>query len=560
MVAGATQEKIFRRLVPALVFGLCSLLPLRAEARTVRIGVFPAAPLVLIDHNTPDGLFIDLIEYFSQTLDWRTDYVVGTWSELLASLEKGEIDLLPAVGYTDARLSVYDFTRNPVYIDSGVLFADRKLALHTVFDLQGKRVAAVNGSIFTKGFLDYIESFGVRCELVLTRDNREVMQTIANGEADAGVCIYSLGNELAREFPVAITAISFSPVALSFAVPKGRNADLVAGINRLMAPMIGDPDSAYSRTYKKWTAPPSSAELPAWLPWSIFASIVFALLLGIWNVSLNRQVASKTRHLVQEISDRRLAEEEVRRLNADLEKRVAERTSQLQLANRELETFAYSVAHDLRTPLRAIDGFLRILAEEYTEKIDSEGKRLLKIVRENSAQMDRLITGLLTLSRVTRIDVRFTTVDMATLANETYMEISSPEVRGSFDFSVGALPPSLGDQTLLRQVWINLIANAIKFTTPCAERRIEIGCRTEDGMNVYSVKDTGVGFDPRYQEKLFGVFQRLHSIEEFEGTGIGLSIVARIIERLNGRVWAEGQVGEGATFYFSLPCDRSDPS
>ena len=560
MVAIANPEKIVRRLVPALVFGLCSLFPLGAEARTVRIGVFPAAPLVLIDHDTPDGLFIDLIEYFSQILDWRTEYVVGTWSELLASLEKGEIDLLPAIGYTDGRASVYDFTKNPVYIDSGVLFAERKLALHTVFDLQGKRVAAVSGSIFTKGFLDYIDSFGVRCEIVLTRDNREVMQAISDGEVDAGVCIYSLGNVLAREFPVAITAISFSPIALSFAVPKGGNADLVAGIDRLMAVMIGDPDSPYSRTYRKWTAPPSSAELPAWLLWTIVASIAFALFLGIWNVSLNRQVASKTRHLVREISDRRLAEEEVRRLNADLEKRVAERTVQLQRANKELETFAYSVAHDLRTPLRAIDGFLRILVEDHAGEIDSEGKRMLNIVRDNSAQMDRLITGLLDLSRVARIDVRFDSVDMAALVNDAYRRVSSPEVRESFAFSVGALPPSLGDPTLIRQVWVNLIGNAIKFTMPRAERRIEIGCRTEDGMNTYSVKDNGVGFDPRYQEKLFGVFQRLHSAEEFEGTGIGLSIVARIIERLNGKVRAESRLGEGATFFFSLPRDRNVPS
>lgn len=541
-----------------LIFGFFPLLPLNAESRPVRVGVFPAAPLVLIADDKPGGLFIDLIAHFSRTLNWRIEYVHGAWSDLLVSLKKGDIDLLPAVGFTQERTSIYDFSKNPIYIDSGVLFTSKKFTLHTVFDLQGKRVAAVEESIFTKAFIDYLDSFGVKCDIKLTRDNREVMRMIADGETEAGVCIYSLGNELAKEFPVVITPISFSPIALEFAVPKGRNADLIAGIDRLMVEMIGDPDSFYSVTFNKWTAQDASAELPAWFWWGALWLLGFVVLLIAWNISLKRQVMAKTRNLVAEIAERKQAEEEVRRLNTDLESRVAERTTQLQEANKELESFAYSVAHDLRAPLRTIDGFSEILIDDYSSKFDAEGNRVLNIVRTSAKKMDQLITGILALSHAGRTAIQRTEVDMNSLAQAVYDEIASTDVKESFTFSVADLPTCIGDQTLLRQVWINLIGNAIKFSPTQRERRIEISGHPENGMIVYSVKDSGVGFDQKYADKLFGVFQRLHPVEEFEGTGIGLSIVARIIKRHGGKVRAEGEVGKGATFHFELP--QKEPS
>jgi signal transduction histidine kinase len=253
---------------------------------------------------------------------------------------------------------------------------------------------------------------------------------------------------------------------------------------------------------------------------------------------------------------RKQAEKDLFSLNTQLEQRVIERTEQLEAANKELEAFSYSVSHDLRAPLRAVDGFSKFVLEDYEDKLDSEGIRLLKLIRSNTQKMDQLITDLLALSRVARNDLNFSGIDMTQMAISMFNETAAPDVSDKMRTKVDPLPEAYADPTYMRQVWTNLIANAIKFSSKEKKPSIKICGRTENGFNVYYVKDNGVGFNPEYAHKLFGVFQRLHKSDDFEGTGVGLAIVQRIIHRHGGKVWAEGIEGKGATFYFSLPVKK----
>ena len=242
--------------------------------------------------------------------------------------------------------------------------------------------------------------------------------------------------------------------------------------------------------------------------------------------------------------------EQVRRQASELERRVRERTGELEVANRELEAFAYTVSHDLRAPVRQMDGFSRMLEKEYGERIDPEGRRLIGIIRDASRRMGSLIDDLLAFSLLGRRALQPEHVDMAALANEVWAELGAG---GAAAAVIAALPPAHGDRALLRQVWSNLIANAVKYSARRPSALITVtGAREEDELH-YCVTDNGVGFDPRHAAKLFNVFSRLHAESEFPGSGVGLATVQRIVVRHGGRVWAEGQPDAGAKFHFSLP-------
>ncbi len=257
---------------------------------------------------------------------------------------------------------------------------------------------------------------------------------------------------------------------------------------------------------------------------------------------------------VKDISERREAQEALRELHAGLEERVRERTVQLEAANTELESFSYSVSHDLMAPLRAIEGFSAMVIKDAPQSLGAENQRRLDVVRKNARKMAVLIDDLLAFSRAGRAEVRREQMNMKAMARAAFGEVAGDSLaQAKVDFRLGELPEAVGATSLVRQVWVNLLSNALKFSSNREHPTIEVGGTVEGGFAVYHVRDRGVGFDQMYADKLFGVFQRLHGVKEFEGTGIGLALVKRIVTRHGGRVWAEGGLGKGATFHFSLP-------
>lgn len=267
------------------------------------------------------------------------------------------------------------------------------------------------------------------------------------------------------------------------------------------------------------------------------------------NAELERDIAART-----------AAEQEVTRLNVELDQKVLRRTAELEAANRELSAFTYSVSHDLRAPLRAINGFSHLLDEEYRERIDDKGRHYLDRVCAGARRMEQLIEDMLRLSQVSRQDMRIGPTDLSRLAGDIAAELSAQAPERSVEWIIAPRLPAEGDAGLLRVALQNLLGNAWKYTSKRARGRIEFGCTEAPGRRVYFVRDNGAGFDMAHADKLFVAFQRLHSPAEFAGSGIGLATVARVIQRHGGKVWADARIGEGSTFHFTLGEEANEPA
>lgn len=267
----------------------------------------------------------------------------------------------------------------------------------------------------------------------------------------------------------------------------------------------------------------------------------------------NEEKEHRAAELVIANEDLKNAESQIVELNIGLEQKIIERTAQLEAANRDMESFSYSVSHDLRAPLRAINGFTQILMEDYEQELNPDAKDLLQEIISNSDKMGKLIDNLLEFSRIGNQNVSLVKVNVRELVDTIIKDLKAQDSDRKVKVTINHLEDVNADKNMIKQAFINLLSNAFKYSSKRKDAHIEVGSYQQNGHSVYFVKDNGAGFDMEYYDKLYGVFQRLHSTNEFEGTGVGLAIIQRIVTKHNGKVWAEGKVNQGASFYISLP-------
>lgn len=488
--------------------------------------------------GAPQGFAIDVMEAVARHAGFRVTYrVEESWQDTLKVLREGHADVIPNLGITTGRLVWFDFTAPVETFAVSIFVRTPTRDVGGLADLRGRKVAAVRANVAVK-LLAEDSDIGTN----VYDDPERALFALLSGEVDAMVYPAPVVWKLAQSAGVKDRIKSAGPPLLevkrAIAVRKGDTA-LLQRLDKASRAFVGS--KQYREIYTRWLGTPPESWTTTRVIYLAGSMIAVSLLLA-----LGGSLAWRYRYL--RTMNRKL-EEQVRARTRQIERHAA----QLEDANQGLQSFSYSVSHDLRAPLRAIDGFSRILLEDYEDKLDDEGKRLLGVVCDNATRMAQLIDDILAFSRTGRREMRKAEVDMDNLVRSVAEELRPERGGRQVHFEIAPLPSATGDAAMLRQVWFNLIANAVKFTSAKPVAEITIGSLSEVDENVYYIKDNGAGFDIRYADKLFGVFQRLHGVDEFEGTGIGLAIVKRIVTRHGGRVWAEGTVNAGATFCFSLP-------
>ena len=494
----------------------------------------------LDDKGNPAGLNVDLILAVARTQGWSVRCQMLPWREVRAGLDNGQIDVV-SMYRSSPRARIADFAIAHEFVYHELFVRRGAPSLSGLLDLAGKKVIVESDTILVDALVD----LGFEKGIVEVASEPDALRSLADGLGDVAIVTQVVGRPFRqREALASRISVTGPPVLLTeygFATRKGRR-DMIEQLNAGVAAVKASGE--YDRIYRRWLHPDESGDLLRYAAWALAVLGALAALVVAWNYMLRRQVARQVKALVK--------------ISSSYDS-LAAKQAEVDRANKELEAFSYSVSHDLRAPLRAIDGYTRILLEDHNDKLDAEGQRVCSVIRENVHGMGQLIDDLLNFSRLSRAVMEPTAVDMQALAESEFDRAAAPDSPARQGFHLSALPPVVGDPRLLRQVWANLLSNAIKFSARRERPSIHVSAESTATEHVYTVRDNGAGFDMRFAGKLFGVFQRLHSAREFEGTGVGLAIVQRVVERHGGRVWAEGEIDRGAAFHVALPKPGATP-
>ncbi len=692
--------------------------PLYAEERTVKVGVYDNAPIVFQgEDGNFQGFSVEVLDYIASKENWDLKYVLGTWPECLARLEKGDIDIQVYIAYSKERANKYDFTNELLLSNWGIIYTWPGSGIETLLDLEGKTVALLTNSIHSTAIKKIIKDFGINLTILDIDNHHSGFKLVEEKKAEAVVVNRVFGLTNAKKYNVERTHIIFNPIEIRYAMPKDKNHELGIAIDKHLKLLKADKTSIFYQSFNK-AFDFTGNFVPDWVKWALLAVVgMFCLLFSI-SFFLKRQVKNRTRELeveiserkktenllikseeryalaqsaanigswdwdilsgnlqwsgkvfsifgidstkveityeiflqcihpedrqfvensfrisieedegyaldhrivlpngtirwvsergdifhdndkkpvrmlgiVQDISDRKHVEEELKKYRENLEELVKERTNELErktenleesrkaltylledvniarnelekvnneydAANRELKEFAYIVSHDLKAPLRAIGQLSHWIAEDYSDSFDADGKEQMDLILQRVKRMDGLIDGVLQYSRVGRIKEKEEPLDLNIFVKEVIDDIAPPDtVQILFD---SKLPVVLRDPTRMGQVFQNLIGNAVKYMDK-DEGLVKVGCADEDAYWEFSVSDNGPGIDERYHDKIFQIFQTLTPRDERESTGIGLTLVKKIVTLYGGSIWVESKTGHGTTFFFTLAKQGED--
>lgn len=515
-----------------------------AGATTVRVGVYSNPPkLVLGGAQGPSGIYVDVLREVARRQDYRFEYVSGSLQECYDRLRHGKIDLMVDITKTPARERKFDYTQEPVVQSWNEILVHKGLAVRTFADLTGKKVAVLAGSFQQEKLEQEKRSHSVDLTLVPYSTYEESFAATTSGLVDAVAANPFVGqryrNDLTR------TSIVFGLSANHFIARKGEQTQLLADIDRLLREMKTDPNSRYYHSLQTLVAAQRETGIPDWLVQLAASAGVVALLTAGWAFSARRSAA----RLRRAESQQRLLAEERMVLLCEAQRRERE----LQLASADLRTVSFSLSHDLRQPLAAISTFLETVMRRAASELDERSIHLLRRSQYSAKRIDQMVRDMGDMLRTAGEPLHCAEFDISELARDVAENLRNETGRQpELIIAPGLLVHA--DVRMVRTVLENLLGNAWKFSSRVSAPRIEVGCQGEDGEHkILLVRDNGAGFDPEYACNLFRPFTRFHGQDEFAGSGMGLSIVQRIIVRHGGRVRAEGAPDRGATFYFTLP-------